>query len=424
MKRFIFVLTIILTFGLCLLPIVNCASYNEVSQLDRTNRILNIEKDSSTDRVIFTINNSDIYNASTIKRYTIQAFDKNNNCGLFNINNFNGTITAFLTNDKTANSGQGMSYYSTSGNYSYYYSSTNTYNYLIMKSSYGISAINTSDYVFNITLSNTSLYLNEFVPNTFYNLADSSDNGFFNDWKVYNVLESRPNNVDISSETIFYNTINLGMELDSYASTNSRDTYQQSLYITTNNMVVGRSPQIYLRYCEITQITINNVSYTYTEARQLYGWLNSNITLYNDNATLFSFTLGDQINDVISNINLRVSDYAFRSSSYYNSSIGTRGYLKDFYISVINETNSTVYNTGYQNGYTIGKENGYNSGFNDGVNSNKTGFDNMMFAIADVPIHIISSMLNFNILGINLMSFFMAIITLMLFVFLIRKFKE
>lgn len=422
MKKWIFIILTIFSLGIFyLLPTCKCASYNETSQLDSINRLSNIIYNSNSDSYVFYIDNTD-YTYST-KRYTIQCFNKSTPNTPYSINNFNGTISVFLTNNINDTSGQAMTSYTSNNNYAYYYSTMTTYNYIVIRSSYGQS-INLSDYCFNITINPSATYIGSFVPNTYYNLNNNNYNGFFNNWSIYGLIEGQNTKYDYNSDCLFYNTIKLGSQLDSFVRTNNTNSYQQSLYIECDNFIVGNSPQVYMRYCEITNININGTDYSYNDARQLFSWLGSNITLYNDNSSLFNFTLGDKINDVIYSMNIRVADYTFKQSSYYNSSIGMRGYLENFYISTLSVSDNTAYTNGYNFGYDAGLSQGYNNGYNDAVASNTGGFDNLMFAVADVPIHIISSVLNFNILGVNLLSFFMAIITLMLFIFIIRKFKE
>lgn len=76
---------------------------------------------------------------------------------------------------------------------------------------------------------------------------------------------------------------------------------------------------------------------------------------------------------------------------------------------------------GYKNGYDVGYTAGKNVGFNDGVASaNNYSFLGLMGAIVDAPISAISGLFNFNILGINLWTFFTGLLTCALIIAVIR----
>lgn len=70
------------------------------------------------------------------------------------------------------------------------------------------------------------------------------------------------------------------------------------------------------------------------------------------------------------------------------------------------------------------KEEGYDLGYQDGMNaaSNSYGFNDLFLGIAGVPFGFISSMLNFEILGVNMAGFFFSIITLLIVGVLVIKF--
>ena len=71
------------------------------------------------------------------------------------------------------------------------------------------------------------------------------------------------------------------------------------------------------------------------------------------------------------------------------------------------------YNKGYEMGKTQGYNNGYNAGYNQGVaDENDYTFDGLLSAIFDVPVRTFTSLFNFDILGVNLTSFFLSMLTL------------
>ena len=86
------------------------------------------------------------------------------------------------------------------------------------------------------------------------------------------------------------------------------------------------------------------------------------------------------------------------------------------------------YNTGsvdgFDSGYNTGKKDGYSSGYNDGYSSglqvSDGGFFNLITAVVDAPIKAFTGLLDFEILGVNMKSFVLSILTLALFVVIVR----
>lgn len=76
--------------------------------------------------------------------------------------------------------------------------------------------------------------------------------------------------------------------------------------------------------------------------------------------------------------------------------------------------------SGYQDGFNKGEKQGYNKGFNDGTNNKNTWY-NLFFAVVDAPVHIFSSLLNFEIFGVNMRTFALAMLTLGVFLIIIKK---
>ena len=73
--------------------------------------------------------------------------------------------------------------------------------------------------------------------------------------------------------------------------------------------------------------------------------------------------------------------------------------------------------TGYDNGYLVGYNNGYNEGIND---SNTYTFNNLFGAVLDAPVKVFSSLLNFNFLGVNLLSFITGLFTLAVIILIVK----
>lgn len=77
------------------------------------------------------------------------------------------------------------------------------------------------------------------------------------------------------------------------------------------------------------------------------------------------------------------------------------------------QINQSSYNAGYDKGYALGAETYYDIGYNQGVNSaHEYTFDSLLSSVFDVPVRTFTSLFNFEILGINMASFFLSILTL------------
>lgn len=74
---------------------------------------------------------------------------------------------------------------------------------------------------------------------------------------------------------------------------------------------------------------------------------------------------------------------------------------------------------GYQNGYNTG----YNKGYSEGTNDKNTfTFSKLMDSIAFAPIKTLYSILNFEILGVNVFDFLTALLTLGLALMILKIF--
>ena len=89
--------------------------------------------------------------------------------------------------------------------------------------------------------------------------------------------------------------------------------------------------------------------------------------------------------------------------------------------SIINEIHKFLKNSGYDVGYDNGYHNGYKIGESKGLNSEEKSFANLVYSIIDAPFNVLSNAFNFDILGVNLSYFLIAIVSLLLVFFVIRK---
>lgn len=115
-------------------------------------------------------------------------------------------------------------------------------------------------------------------------------------------------------------------------------------------------------------------------------------------------------------------------------------YYQDGLIEITNPTNDVTitaiclsvnpeqrYQDGYQMGESVGYQNGYNTGYNKGYNEgtndkNTFTFSKLMDSIAFAPIKTLYSILNFEILGVNVFDFLTALLTLGLALMILKIF--
>lgn len=128
-----------------------------------------------------------------------------------------------------------------------------------------------------------------------------------------------------------------------------------------------------------------------------------------------------------------VKDYPFEGSVVFGDIYG-EGYYKGYdageevgykngeqvgYDSGYAEGDSVGYNRGYDAGYNIGNA----DGFTDGVASaNEYSFAGLLGAVFDVPVQTFQGLFNFEILGINLSGFLLALLTLMIILAITKLF--
>lgn len=103
---------------------------------------------------------------------------------------------------------------------------------------------------------------------------------------------------------------------------------------------------------------------------------------------------------------------------------------------ISSEMLTKMYESGYNSGYTNGERNGYNIGFGDGkregydigynegylASQGGEGFSGLFDGIAKVPITTLTSLLGFEIFGVNVLGTLLGILTIVVVAFLIKRF--
>lgn len=131
----------------------------------------------------------------------------------------------------------------------------------------------------------------------------------------------------------------------------------------------------------------------------------------------------------------RVFGFGFRNSYVFALNVD---FVQDrTYYFTSNFTEDEIYNFGLSDGENIGYEKGYNQGQTDGFNYGKSigdtigynrgvseqnnySFFSLFSAIFDAPVKVIYNLLDFEILGVNLFSFFSALVTVFIVIALIK----
>ena len=123
---------------------------------------------------------------------------------------------------------------------------------------------------------------------------------------------------------------------------------------------------------------------------------------------------------------------------YYKSSIGDAdNLLKENFITLNNLNHyledldcfymcytdiSSQYNLGYENGKKDTYIDAYNKGYQEGLAVAENDFFSLFTGIADTPFMIITSLLSFEIFGVNAFVVLFSILTICIIIWLIKKF--
>lgn len=103
-----------------------------------------------------------------------------------------------------------------------------------------------------------------------------------------------------------------------------------------------------------------------------------------------------------------VYTYDLTASEFFGVAVEFTGYAND-------------YNSGYKEGYSVGSSTGYNRGYSEGVKAaGDFTFLSLLGAVVDAPLQAVGGMLNFNLLGFNMLNFFYALLTCALVIAVIR----
>jgi len=150
----------------------------------------------------------------------------------------------------------------------------------------------------------------------------------------------------------------------------------------------------------------NTLPYSVVDAD---GVVYATISLINENVIAFTYANSDRKTCNIKDILITYKAFGYTQND-------------------MNNQYNTAYDIGYNIGYSNGNNDGYANGKTDGIvigkqeelNSKDTVSD-LMYSIIDAPFNVLSNAFNFEFFGINLSSFLIAIVSLILVGFVIRK---
>lgn len=115
------------------------------------------------------------------------------------------------------------------------------------------------------------------------------------------------------------------------------------------------------------------------------------------------------------------SDKGYREGMTEGYNNGKSEGMEEGYNNGYTEGKSEGMTEGYSNGRTDGYIIGYNKGVNDGVDSaNKYTFLSLIGAVVDAPLNVFKSMFNFEILGVNMSSFVLSLLTVSVVLFVVK----
>lgn len=193
--------------------------------------------------------------------------------------------------------------------------------------------------------------------------------------------------------------------------------YKSKLYFYVSNInmsvdfvKVRLSNYLYYDLEKPESVTFNFISFTF------FNSLDEYVTIFVPTGTATpstsSFTRFFYTDDVTYFLN---SSAQFNNNEFYNS-----GYNNGYDLGYTEGETE-----GYNNGYSQGQTEGYNNGYTQGLESSeRLGFPALITSVIDVPVKVFTSLFNFEILGVNILTFVTSLLTIALILAIVRKVKS
>lgn len=230
-----------------------------------------------------------------------------------------------------------------------------------------------------------------------------------------------------------------------------RDTFEDYTEIYT-----GRTSYITFFFDSSDKFTLDLINFSVkyqgpTTINGTYAINNLRVTLDNGYITNLPFVLSSSSDEMFpnqgyfdtSNLSLNLNNYIVSlrfECMISNSTFEDGANLLNYIIVDNNAIDSSAYELGfetgyskanvdlkpqldveYRRGYALGNRDGYDTGFTAGVSqANNYSFAGLLSAVIDVPVSTFRSLFNFELLGVNLSSFFFTILTILIILAVIK----
>ena len=167
---------------------------------------------------------------------------------------------------------------------------------------------------------------------------------------------------------------------------------------------------------------INRVRFYYVTDTSSSNWINY-VVYYDvdDNYISFGYKTyyGASSNDLV------FGAYTYSDRTYYivpiTDDVSGNVYYEEGYNVGYSDGYSSGSSVGYNNGYSAGLDAGYNNGYDAGLEvGNNYTFSSLFGAVIDVPVNAFKSLVNFELLGVNLLGLFTGLLSFGIIILIVK----
>lgn len=229
----------------------------------------------------------------------------------------------------------------------------------------------------------------------------------------------------IQSVSGYNNTFRGQYDFTTTTSSSSITTSEFGFYASTVNITNWPSYEFMLyrgnnfNFNKLSSLTYGH--YAWNEVDSRFNLSTSYFSSHRNMASYwyYQFKYVDQDNNEFLFIIPAGREQAFERTSFFSNEDAdsyNAGYNAG-YSAGLDDNQQVIYDTGYSDGNTFGYGAGYSAGLND---ANQYSFYNLFGAVLDAPVQTLIGLLNFNLLGVNLLSLFGGLLALALLLFVIK----
>lgn len=228
------------------------------------------------------------------------------------------------------------------------------------------------------------------IPNALYSIGFNADR-FYNDY-VYPIILDEFEDYDTFDDVY--------LDFDYQGNDFSSSTYPLRFYLSS---LAIESP-VDVLYTDGTDVTYYFISNT-DEGGETYYTIPFDS---NKSIDRFGITLrGGQ--DILSSFSISVYGQAYQEGYNAGSSVG--------YNNGFTAGKDIGYEQGYNGGYQVGKQQGFTQGV---ASANEYTFLGLLTSVVDAPLKVFYDMFNFEILGYNMSSFFIALLSICIVIAVVK----